>query len=129
MRQLDLAGRRRHLRCRSGRGGTRLGLLDRGVLWKRKGLFWRERVFLLTSAPRFVYYDCSCDPPEQKGAIPWTYEKPVHCRRRSATHFDVVTEHRDYHLAAPNAGGADGWIRALHDASPSHGGVRIPRLR
>ncbi|KAK7238636.1 3-phosphoinositide-dependent protein kinase [Aureococcus anophagefferens] len=91
-------------------------LLDRGVLWKRKGLFWRERVFLLTSAPRFVYYDCSCDPPEQKGAIPWTYEKPVHCRRRSATHFDVVTEHRDYHLAAPNAGGADAWIRALHDA-------------
>ena len=91
-------------------------LLDSGVLWKRKGLFWRERVFLLTSAPRFVYYDCSCDPPEKKGAIPWTYEKPVHCRRRSATHFDVVTEHRDYHLAAPNAGGADAWINALHDA-------------
>ena len=34
-------------------------VVAKGILWKRKGLFWRERVFLLTSAPRLVYYDAS----------------------------------------------------------------------
>ena len=44
-------------------------VVAKGILWKRKGLFWRERVFLLTSAPRLVYYDASKKVPERKGCV------------------------------------------------------------
>lgn len=87
-------------------------LLWRGVVWKRKGLLWRERVFVLTSRPRFVYFDAHCSPPEYKGQVAWTYSQPVHCRRRSQHHFDVVTDDRDYHLASFDVG-ADVWIRRI----------------
>jgi len=90
-------------------------LLWRGVVWKRKGLLWRERVFLLTSRPRFAYFDAHVSPPEYKGEIAWTYSAPVHCRRRSQHHFDVVTDDRDYHLASFDVG-ADSWIRRIDAA-------------
>ena len=51
-------------------------------------------------------YDAARPDPELRGEIAWSYEKPIHCRRRSPTHFDVCTEDRDFHLAAYGAGGA-----------------------
>lgn len=87
-------------------------ILWTGIIWKRKGLLWRERVFVLTALPRFAYFDAHCVPPIYKGQIAWTYTVPVHCRRRSQNHFDVVTDDRDYHLASFDAG-ADVWIRRI----------------
>jgi len=100
-------------------------ILATGVVWKRKGLFWRERVFVLTAAPRFVYFDCAKLPPEEKGDIKWTYERPVHCRKRSETHFDLVADHRDYHLAAYDDGGADTWIERVEGALDAQASRRL----
>ncbi|KAJ8599327.1 hypothetical protein CTAYLR_005351 [Chrysophaeum taylorii] len=87
-------------------------LVWRGIIWKRKGLVWRERIFLLSNRPRFAYFDAHCTPPEYKGEIAWTYSQPVYCRRRSQNHFDVVTDDRDYHLASFDVG-ADIWIKRI----------------
>jgi len=50
-----------------------------GPTWKRKGLFSRYRVLLLTDKPRLLYLD-----PEKntlQGEIPWTDADPVKVRR------------------------------------------------
>jgi hypothetical protein len=94
------------------------------ILWKRKGFIWRERAFVLTSKPRLMYYDAhaTADNSVCKGEITWNFSKPVHCRRRSAHHFDLVrsstfldlccclqvTTERDYHLASFDDG-SDVW--------------------
>lgn len=90
-------------------------ILWKGIIWKRKGLIWRERVFVLTDKPRFAYFDASGAQPEYKGEIFWTYDKPVHARRRSQHHFDVITDDRDYHLASFDVG-ADVWIKRIDAA-------------
>ena len=79
-------------------------VVAKGILWKRKGLFWRERVFLLTSAPRLVYYDASKKTPERKGCVEWPADAPPKIRRRSPSRFDVCVAGRDYHLAAKGDG-------------------------
>ena len=90
-------------------------VVAKGLLWKRKGLFWRERVFLLTSAPRLVYYDASKPVPERKGAVEWPTDASPKIRRRSPARFDVCVAGRDYHLAAKGDGddSADAWIARL----------------
>ena len=103
-------------------------VVAKGILWKRKGLFWRERVFLLTSAPRLVYYDASKKVPERKGCVEWPADAPPKIRRRSPSRFDVCVAGRDYHLAAKGDGddSADAWITRLSrvfsgDLSPKVG--------
>ena len=103
-------------------------VVAKGILWKRKGLFWRERVFLLTSAPRLVYYDASKKTPERKGCVEWPADAPPKIRRRSPSRFDVCVAGRDYHLAAKGDGddSADAWITRLSrvfsgDLSPKVG--------
>ena len=91
-------------RLRLGRGLIFERVVAKGILWKRKGLFWRERVFLLTSAPRLVYYDASKKTPERKGVVEWPADTPPKIRRRSPSRFDVCVAGRDYHLAAKGDG-------------------------
>ena len=48
-----------------------------GMVWKRKGLFSKHRMLILTDKPRLIYVD----PVTMvlKGEIPWAPQHPVRC--------------------------------------------------
>jgi len=52
-----------------------------GPTWKRKGLFSRARVLLLTNTPRLLYLDSEKNTVQ--GEIPWTDADPVKVRRKN----------------------------------------------
>ncbi|XP_063700254.1 3-phosphoinositide-dependent protein kinase 1-like [Culicoides brevitarsis] len=85
-------------------------ILKQGFVNKRKGLFARKRMLLLTTGPRLIYID-----PVQmvkKGEIPWSRELKVESKTFKI--FFVHTPNRTYYLDDP-AGYALHWVKAINE--------------
>lgn len=85
-------------------------ILKQGFVNKRKGLFARKRMLLLTTGPRLIYID-----PAQmvkKGEIPWSDE--VRVEPKNFKIFFVHTPNRTYYLEDPD-GFALKWCDAIKD--------------
>jgi len=84
-------------------------ILKQGLMDKRKGLFARRRMFLLTEGPRFFYVDPSNFV--LKGEIPWSKEL-----RPEAKNFKILfihTPNRIYYLEDPE-GNALKWCKEIN---------------
>lgn len=83
-------------------------ILRQGVLDKKKGLWSRRRVFLLTEGPRLFYID----PKERvvKGEIPWSREMKT--EMKDFRIFFVHTPGRVYYLIDPSSF-ATKWCEAI----------------
>ncbi|XP_030560689.1 3-phosphoinositide-dependent protein kinase 1 isoform X2 [Drosophila novamexicana] len=87
-------------------------ILKRGFVNKRKGLFARKRMLLLTTGPRLIYID-----PVQmikKGEIPWSPE--LRAEIKNFKIFFVHTPNRTYYLDDPE-GYAIQWVEAIENMS------------
>lgn len=85
-------------------------ILKQGFVNKRKGLFARKRMLLLTTGPRLIYID-----PVQmvkKGEITWSEELRVEPKNFKI--FFVHTPNRTYYLEDPD-GFALRWCDAIKD--------------
>ncbi|XP_036338191.1 3-phosphoinositide-dependent protein kinase 1 isoform X2 [Rhagoletis pomonella] len=83
-------------------------ILKRGYINKRKGLFARKRMLLLTTGPRLIYID-----PVQmvkKGEIPWSAELRVEPKNFKI--FFVHTPNRTYYLDDPDGYSLE-WVDAI----------------
>ncbi|CAJ0582994.1 unnamed protein product, partial [Mesorhabditis spiculigera] len=83
-------------------------VLKSGFLDKKKGLFSRRRMFLLTEGPHLYYVDSS--NMELKGEIPWST-----CMRTEIKNFGtffIHTSNRTYYLYDPEKKAVD-WCRAI----------------
>lgn len=81
-----------------------------GILDKKKGLWSRRRMFLLTEGPRLFYVDP--DNMVLKGEIPWSNTlKP---EIRDFKIFFVHTPGRVYYLIDPNSTAKD-WCFAIDE--------------
>lgn len=69
------------------------------TLRKRKGWSHRQRLLVLTSKPRLIYYSVSSPPYILKGAIEWGMQLPLSVRRVSKTALDLALQDgsRTYH--------------------------------
>ncbi|XP_017887909.1 3-phosphoinositide-dependent protein kinase 1 isoform X2 [Ceratina calcarata] len=85
-------------------------ILKQGFINKRKGLFARRRMLLLTTGPHLYYVD----PVNMvlKGEIPWGPELRV--EPKSFKIFFIHTPNRTYYLEDPE-GFALEWCRAIED--------------
>ncbi|XP_043270665.1 3-phosphoinositide-dependent protein kinase 1 [Venturia canescens] len=85
-------------------------ILKRGFVNKRKGLFARRRMLLLTTGPHLYYVD----PVNMvlKGEIPWSPELRVEPKNFKI--FFVHTPNRTYYLEEPE-GFALEWCRAIEE--------------
>ncbi|XP_015184862.1 PREDICTED: 3-phosphoinositide-dependent protein kinase 1 isoform X1 [Polistes dominula] len=85
-------------------------ILKQGFVNKRKGLFARRRMLLLTTGPHLYYVD----PVNMvlKGEIPWSPELRVEPKNFKI--FFVHTPNRTYYLEDPE-GFALEWCRAIED--------------
>jgi len=83
-------------------------ILKQGILDKKKGLWSRRRMFLLTEGPRLFYVD----PKEKvlKGEIPWSAE--MRTEMRNFRIFFVHTPNRIYYLIDPTSF-ATKWCEAI----------------
>lgn len=84
-------------------------IIKYGFVNKRKGLFWRKRMFLLTSTPRLIYIDAHANI--KKGEIPLDSAK---CKPMNFKLFDVITPGRSYHLE-DTEGEALKWCEAIEN--------------
>uniref|UniRef100_A0A1A9UJC2 3-phosphoinositide-dependent protein kinase 1 n=1 Tax=Glossina austeni TaxID=7395 RepID=A0A1A9UJC2_GLOAU len=83
-------------------------ILKKGFVNKRKGLFPRRRMLLLTTGPRLIYID-----PVQmikKGEIPWTPE--LRAEAKNFKIFFVHTPNRTYYLDDPEGYSLE-WVAAI----------------
>ncbi|XP_069701352.1 3-phosphoinositide-dependent protein kinase 1 isoform X3 [Periplaneta americana] len=85
-------------------------ILKQGLVDKRKGLFARRRMLLLTLGPHLYYVD----PVNMvlKGEIPWSPELRVEPKNFKI--FFVHTPNRTYYLEDPE-GYALGWCKAIEE--------------
>ncbi|KAK3875040.1 hypothetical protein Pcinc_020074 [Petrolisthes cinctipes] len=85
-------------------------ILKQGLMDKRKGLFPRRRMFLLTTGPHFYYID----PVNMvlKGQIPWS--STITPEAKNFKTFFVHTPNRTYYLEEPN-GRAPEWCKAIEE--------------
>ena len=83
-------------------------ILKQGILDKKKGLWSRRRMFLLTEGPKLFYVD----PKEKvlKGEIPWSAE--MRTEMRNFRIFFVHTPNRIYYLIDPTSF-ATKWCEAI----------------
>ncbi|XP_023343921.1 3-phosphoinositide-dependent protein kinase 1 [Eurytemora carolleeae] len=83
-------------------------ILKQGLLDKKKGLWSRRRMFLLTEGPRLFYVD----PKEKilKGEIPLSAKTETEMRDFKT--FFVITPDRRYHLTDPQSFGSQ-WCKAI----------------
>uniref|UniRef100_A0A1B0DBI9 3-phosphoinositide-dependent protein kinase 1 n=1 Tax=Phlebotomus papatasi TaxID=29031 RepID=A0A1B0DBI9_PHLPP len=89
-------------------------ILKKGYVHKRKGLFARKRMLLLTTGPRLFYID-----PVQmvkKGEIPWSAELRVESKNFKI--FFVHTPNRTYYLEDPEGYALD-WCSAIENVRNS----------
>lgn len=85
-------------------------ILKRGLVLKRKGLFSRRRMLMLTTGPHLYYAD-----PETmtlKGEIPWSPE--LREEPKNFKIFFVHTPNRTYYLQDPE-GYALEWCKAIEE--------------
>uniref|UniRef100_A0A0A1WEX9 3-phosphoinositide-dependent protein kinase 1 n=2 Tax=Zeugodacus cucurbitae TaxID=28588 RepID=A0A0A1WEX9_ZEUCU len=83
-------------------------ILKKGYINKRKGLFARRRMLLLTTGPRLIYID-----PVQmvkKGEIPWSAELRVEPKNFKI--FFVHTPNRTYYLDDPDGYSLE-WVDSI----------------
>lgn len=85
-------------------------ILKQGLMDKRKGLFPRRRMFLLTTGPHLYYVD----PVNQvlKGQIPWSSTMSTEAKNFKT--FFVHTPNRTYYLEEPD-GFALEWCKAIEE--------------
>merc|ERR1719219_1729132 len=83
-------------------------ILKQGILNKKKGLWSRRRMFLLTEGPRLFYVD----PKEKvlKGEIPWSPD--MRTEMKNFRIFFVHTPNRVYYLIDPTSYAAK-WCEAI----------------
>jgi len=83
-------------------------ILKQGIIDKKKGLWSRRRMFLLTEGPRLFYVD----PKEKvlKGEIPWSADMKTEMRNFRI--FFVHTPNRIYYLIDPSSY-ASKWCEAI----------------
>ncbi|XP_049283888.1 3-phosphoinositide-dependent protein kinase 1 [Anopheles funestus] len=85
-------------------------ILKYGFIYKRKGLFARRRMLLLTKRPRLIYIDAV--NMVKKGEIPWTSALSVEAKNFKT--FYVHTPNRIYYLEDPE-GFALKWCDTITD--------------
>ncbi|KAM7537573.1 hypothetical protein Aperf_G00000064293 [Anoplocephala perfoliata] len=83
-------------------------IVKQGVLYKRRGLFARKRVFLLTEGPHLFYVDP--DAMVRKGEVPWSNFLRV--ERKNDKIFSIHVPNRIYYLEDPTGHSQD-WINKL----------------
>ncbi|XP_045212231.1 3-phosphoinositide-dependent protein kinase 1-like [Mercenaria mercenaria] len=83
-------------------------ILKQGFIDKRKGLFARRRMFLLTEGPHLYYVD----PVNKvyKGQIPWS--KDLKTEQKNFKIFFVHTPNRTYYLEEPRKK-AEEWVKEI----------------
>lgn len=83
------------------------------LIWKRKGLFSKHRLMILTDYPRLIYFDPTS--MVQKGEIPWSRQHPVKCTALSDHAFDIFSPltGRAYHITDSDAGSVM-WIDLIN---------------
>ncbi|EDV38666.1 uncharacterized protein Dana_GF24880, isoform A [Drosophila ananassae] len=85
-------------------------ILKKGFVNKRKGLFARKRMLLLTTGPRLIYIDPVA--MIKKGEIPWSPE--LRAEYKNFKIFFVHTPNRTYYLDDPE-GYAIHWSEAIEN--------------
>ncbi|KAH8262407.1 hypothetical protein KR026_003472 [Drosophila bipectinata] len=85
-------------------------ILKKGYINKRKGLFARKRMLLLTTGPRLIYIDPVA--MIKKGEIPWSPE--LRAEYKNFKIFFVHTPNRTYYLDDPE-GYAIHWSEAIEN--------------
>ncbi|XP_041986221.1 3-phosphoinositide-dependent protein kinase 1 [Aricia agestis] len=85
-------------------------ILKQGLVEKRKGLFARRRMLLLTTGPRLFYVD----PLNMvlKGEIPWSSELRVEAKNFRI--FLIYTPNRTYYLEDPESYALE-WTRVIDE--------------
>uniref|UniRef100_A0A0N4Z9J6 3-phosphoinositide-dependent protein kinase 1 n=1 Tax=Parastrongyloides trichosuri TaxID=131310 RepID=A0A0N4Z9J6_PARTI len=83
-------------------------ILKHGLIDKKKGLFARRRMFLLTEGPHLYYVDPQS--MEFKGEIPWS--KDIQTETKNFRTFFVHTPNRTYYLFDPERK-AEEWCEAI----------------
>ncbi|CAM4856505.1 unnamed protein product [Rotaria socialis] len=83
-------------------------IIKQGVLDKKKGLFARRRMFLVTEGPAIFYVDP--DAMELKGTISWTAD--LHIEQKDMKTFLIQVPGRTYHLTDPDQD-ATTWCKSL----------------
>lgn len=97
-------------------------ILKQGLLDKKRGLFSRRRMFLLTEGPHLYYVD----PVNMvlKGQIPWSRE--LRPEAKNFHHFYVHTPRRTYYLDDPE-GYALQWVDKIREVWHRYYGVTNPK--
>ncbi|XP_041362473.1 3-phosphoinositide-dependent protein kinase 1-like [Gigantopelta aegis] len=85
-------------------------VLKQGLIDKRKGLFSRRRMFLLTEGPHLYYVD----PVKKvlKGEIPWS--KDLRPEAKNFKIFFIHTPNRTYYLEDPESRSEE-WVRKINE--------------
>ncbi|CAH8513349.1 unnamed protein product, partial [Heterobilharzia americana] len=83
-------------------------ILKQGILFKRRGLFARKRMFLLTEGPHLFYVDV--ENMTLKGEVPWSSSLTLELRSNKL--FFIHVPNRTYYLEDPS-GHADDWIERI----------------
>lgn len=91
-------------------------ILKKGIVSKKKGLFSRRRMLLLTEEPSLIY----CDPVTRavKGRIPWS--EKLRPEAKDFKVFQIHTPERTYYLEDPT-GYALSWCEAINRQLQRHG--------
>ncbi|KAL8576711.1 hypothetical protein ACOMHN_025184 [Nucella lapillus] len=80
-------------------------ILKQGKVLKRKGLFARKRMMLLTEGPHLYYVDYSTKEKVLKGEIPWSYS--LRPEAKNFKIFFVHTPNRTYYLESRQSDAQD----------------------
>ncbi|ESP01382.1 hypothetical protein LOTGIDRAFT_111786 [Lottia gigantea] len=94
-------------------------IIKQGLIDKRKGLFARRRMFLLTEGPHLYYVD----PVHKvlKGQVPWSdHFKP---EAKNFKIFFVHTPNRTYYLEDPQSRSEE-WVKKLEETWQRYYGAR-----
>lgn len=93
-------------------------ILKQGILDKKKGLFAKRRMFLLTEGPHLYYVDPSA--MVLKGQIPWSIS--LETEIRDFRIFFVHVPGRTYHLINPESTSKD-WCAAIDEVKQYYYGT------
>ncbi|CAH8845909.1 unnamed protein product [Trichobilharzia szidati] len=83
-------------------------ILKQGILFKRRGLFARKRMFLLTEGPHLFYVDV--ESMTLKGEVAWSSSLTLELR--SSKLFFIHVPNRTYYLEDPS-GHANDWVEQI----------------
>jgi 3-phosphoinositide dependent protein kinase-1 len=85
-------------------------ILKCGYVMKRRGLFSKRRMLILTHLPRFVYIDPQT--MEKKGEISWSNSLWAEMKNEST--FNIHTPNRTYYMQAQDIGARE-WVDAINN--------------